>query len=60
MVQAYDILMGKIDLEDSENEEEFDKVLSYDFFGRRRCRYLFDLFRSTWYEVLRSIFYSIL
>ncbi|CAM9573657.1 unnamed protein product [Pylaiella littoralis] len=25
VVQAYDILMGKIDLEDSENEEEFDK-----------------------------------
>ena len=26
VVQAHDILMGKIDLEGSENEEEFDEV----------------------------------
>ena len=27
VVQAHDILMGKIDLEGCENEEEFDEVL---------------------------------
>ena len=29
VVQAHDILMGKMDLEGSENEEEFDEVCAY-------------------------------
>lgn len=38
VVQAHDILMGKIELEGSENEEEFDEVRRDGFLSCSFCR----------------------
>ncbi len=40
MVQAHDILMGKIDLEGSENEEEWDEVRTRRDLSKRECAVL--------------------
>lgn len=41
MVQAHDILMGKMDLEGSENEEEYDEVFMRVSCVFRVCRMAF-------------------